>query len=68
MSTRYQLPPATDALRGSLNVEEIVEQPDRAFKLKHGNAPQEPGPSLEPLPVLGGSVPTGWKDTIYDRQ
>lgn len=26
----------------------------------------QPKPTLEPLPVLEGSVPEGWKDAIYD--
>lgn len=26
----------------------------------------QPKPALEPLPVLEGSVPEGWKDAIYD--
>ncbi len=26
-----------------------------------------PKPALEPLPVLEGSVPEGWKDAIYDE-
>ena len=25
-----------------------------------------PKPQLEPLPVLEGSIPEGWKDVIYD--
>ena len=27
-----------------------------------------PKPALEPLPVLEGSVPDGWKDAIYDER
>ena len=27
----------------------------------------EPAPRLEPLPVLEGHVPEGWKDAVYAR-
>lgn len=26
----------------------------------------QPKPSLQPLPVLDGMIPEGWKDAIYD--
>ncbi len=27
----------------------------------------QPKPTLEPLPVLEGCVPEGWKDAVYDE-
>lgn len=32
-----------------------------------GEVVVRPKPQLEPLPVLDGSVPEGWKDAIYDE-
>lgn len=68
MSAKHQLHRAVDALPDSLTVEEAVEQLHQVFKLKDGKVRQEQKAPLEPLPVLEGSVPTGWKDAIYDGQ
>jgi hypothetical protein len=28
----------------------------------------EPKPRLEPLPVLEGFIPEGWRDAVYDKR
>ena len=64
MSAKQQIVQAMESLPDSLTLEEIVERLYRAFKLKQ--AQNESPAELEPLPVLEGRIPEGWKDAIYE--
>lgn len=64
MSTKQRLAQAIAELPDSVSIEEAVERLYRAFKLKQ--AVTRPPKELEPLPLLEGHVPAGWKDAIYE--
>jgi hypothetical protein len=59
LETLHTLPPAQQA--------EVV---DFAAFLKHrlNEARAPTGEGLEPLPLLTGRMPSGWKDAIYDPE
>jgi hypothetical protein len=77
MSAKQQLAEAVAALPESTSLEEAFDRLYRAFKeklrrqqLQQGVAPPEGAhraPPLQPLPILEGRVPQGWKDAIYEQ-
>jgi hypothetical protein len=56
----------------ALPPEQQAEVADFAAFLRYrrttARVPQSTGEGLQPLPVLNGSVPGGWKDAIYDPE
>ncbi|HRI54290.1 MAG TPA: hypothetical protein PLW65_29320 [Pseudomonadota bacterium] len=65
-STKRKLHDAVDELPESLSLEEAVERLYLAFKRKQSeDAQMTRAEPLQPLPVLDGRVPEGWKDAIY---
>ena len=59
LETLHALPPAQQA--------EVLDFAE-FLRLRVKPAPQVPAADLEPLPILDGWVPPGWKDAIYDRR
>jgi hypothetical protein len=63
---------ALDELKG-LTLEEVLsevaaQQEILTITLPDGqNITIQPSPELEPLPLLKGTIPDGWKDGIYEH-
>jgi hypothetical protein len=56
----------------ALPPEQQVEVADFAAFLRHrvelARPSESPDIGLQPLPVLKGSMPTGWKDAVYEPE
>ncbi len=65
MSAKQQLSEAVASLPESTTLQEAFDRLYRAFKEKLRREAERNTP-LQPLPMLEGQVPAGWKDAIYE--